>query len=327
MREYFSTTRRHVSQSNVFNWPDVQLYTRMFWLLKREKKKIDQKRAVYHWIVFDCGQRKRNSQEKKCIVRFEIAEPSGCYHHIAYNVNGYNVKNKTIVTHDAAQRSASNFHNDSRYAVNIIHPSGKRFFQWTRHYRRSHNCYRQFVMVFAGHLLSHRFGDCVSIRMLTLNIRSKLFLFIFLFVQFHNTKLEIFIREDKKKQRQQIDFILANEWQFLQLNPQAMHRHIWWMYSNRMPLLVDTPVRPPLSALDLCMPSKHVWLFEDFAFVSINPTVACCPTYSCWPLLLYSDQSERWPPNETQYSHFPWAFEDQCLKRQYLLSKCHRQWK
>lgn len=95
-------------------------------------------------------------QEKNpAYLRLEIAEPSGCYYHIAHDVNGYDVENEAIVAHDAAQCAASNLHNDASYAVDVINPSGERFFQRARHYRRSHNRYRKLVMVFAGHLLSH----------------------------------------------------------------------------------------------------------------------------------------------------------------------------
>lgn len=40
MREYFNTCRRHVSQTNGFNCPDVQLYTRTHGLLQKKKKII-----------------------------------------------------------------------------------------------------------------------------------------------------------------------------------------------------------------------------------------------------------------------------------------------
>lgn len=40
MREYFSTWRRHVSQTNGFNWPDVQLYTRTHGDLQENINKI-----------------------------------------------------------------------------------------------------------------------------------------------------------------------------------------------------------------------------------------------------------------------------------------------
>lgn len=157
MREYFNTSRRHVSQTNVFSWPDVQLYTRTVGLLK--------KRSKSHWIE-DNGiwQWKRKAK----ILRFKITEPSSCYYHIASYVNWYNVENKVIVAHNAAESATTNFHYDSSYSIHIINPSREWFLQWAGDYRWPNDCYRQLMMIFYSHLFSHWFCNRVCIWMISL---------------------------------------------------------------------------------------------------------------------------------------------------------------
>ena len=84
--------------------------------------------STFAWKINACNCT-TNSKKKlfKRKLRLKVAKPSGCYNHIARDVNGNDIEHQPIVAHDAAKRSTSNFHNDASYSVHIINPSRKRF--------------------------------------------------------------------------------------------------------------------------------------------------------------------------------------------------------
>lgn len=161
LREYFSTLRRHVSHFNWFNWPDVQLYTRIELVLQFTKEVLFFL-SQWHWNVM-----------KWLHSPLVVIVPCGSDNHIANNINRNDVECQLIVAHDAANCSASDFHYDASDAVYIVDPTRKWFGQWTCHNWRTYNAYWQFDVIISNNLFGNWFCKCVRVRMFSLEREEK----------------------------------------------------------------------------------------------------------------------------------------------------------